>query len=107
MRLADFQTPLANTTHVQSQQEAGQQAERAQPGLAAQAQIQEEIEENTTVQTMEEDEESAQIREEEERRNQLRRRRRRAPNQGRPPVPTQEEAAPSDGIHGLHFDARA
>lgn len=107
MRLADFQTPLANATHVQFQQEAGHQAERAQPVHLAQAQIQEDTEEATTVQTMEEDEEAAQIREEEERRQDQRRRRRRAPNEGRPPVPTQEEKAPSDGIHGLHFDARA
>jgi hypothetical protein len=109
MRLADFQNPLANTLHVQTQQQAGQQLQQAQPAVLAQGLARQDVEQDKTVQQTEEQDEIARAREEAERgarRNRLPRRRA-APNHGRPPVPTVPEPPPKDGIHGMFLDVQA
>ncbi len=110
MRLADFQNPLANTLHVQHQQQAGQQLQQAQPAVLAQEMAREDIERDTTVQETQEQDEIACIREEEGR-GALRRRlprRRAAPNSGRPPVPTKKpRPSPKNGIRGMFVDLEA
>jgi len=109
MRLADFQTPLANATHAQFQQQASQQLQQAQPAAQAQEITRQDIEEDKTVQETEEQEEINPIQEEAERGARRRRlpRRRATPNHGRPPIPTQAGPAPKDGIHGIQIDVQA
>jgi len=110
VRLADFQTPLANTLHVQNQQQAGQQLQQTLPVAVARELQQQDIQETTTVQETQEDHGVDPIRQEEERGQRRRRmpRRRAAANSGPPPVPTREHRSPAkDGIHGIKIDVQA
>ena len=112
MRLADFQNPLANTLHVQNQQQASQQLQQGLPTSLARELERQDIQEDTTVQETEEESAIQPIREDEERGFKRHRRmpsRRAAPNNGRPPVPSEFDPSekPKDGIHGIYLDVEA